>query len=197
MHWSNTTATVQGGGGGRSNEMNVVLMHKPRGSKGVWFPIDQGDFIRVTKGKGKRLKLEVRTATDISQDIHLSLVVDGAQVIPSGEENGLVVESVRSVPSCTNGTAATEASLKLSRLARRIAVVVRATTADPVPRTLEARTVEFSAHNNGKERYFPTFCAWLLLTHEVKTVEFKTQHLGPLLVLPPSTAKCWEKIWAK
>jgi hypothetical protein len=142
---------------GEGNGMSVVLMHKPRGSKGVWFPVEQGGFIRVTKGKGKRLKLEVRTATNISQDIHLSLMVDGNLVIPSGGESGLIVESVRSIPSCSNSTvtvAVTEVTLKLTRLSRRLAVIVRAKTTDPVPRTLETRSIEFSAHNNGKERYF-------------------------------------------
>ena len=139
------------------NGMNVVLMHKPRGSKGLWYPIDQGDFIRVTKGKGKRLKLEVRANTNInssSNDFRVSLVVDGTQLVPAGGEGGLVVESIRTVPSCSDGTTAacvTEVLLKLSRLSRRISIIVHAKTTDSV--AIEARSIEFSAHNNGKERY--------------------------------------------
>jgi hypothetical protein len=37
----------------------VYVQHKPRGSKGVWQNVEPCQRLRVTKGKGKRLKLEI------------------------------------------------------------------------------------------------------------------------------------------
>lgn len=160
---SSSSSSVEDRGKGK---VNVILLHKPRGSKGVWHPIAQGDHIRVTKGKGKRLKLEVRSNVELAQDVVVSLVLDGgAQVLSSGSDSGLVVESIRSLPpapatppatppSSSAGVYVTELSLKLSRLSRRLAIMVRTKIRDNPSSMLEARSIEFSAHNNGKERYF-------------------------------------------
>ncbi len=169
---------VKGGGGGggggvvHQHEMSVVLLHKPRGSKGVWYPIAQGDHIRVTKGKGKRLKLEVRTNVELSQDVNVFLVVDGGCLMPAGADSGLLVETIRSVPASSQQQSqqsplsnSLELSLKLSRLSRRISILVRSTTKDVSPlEMLEARTIEFSAHNNGKERYDDIITALHMIT---------------------------------
>jgi len=42
-------------------ESNLIvdLFHKPRGSKGVWLSVEWREKLRVTKGKGKRMKLEI------------------------------------------------------------------------------------------------------------------------------------------
>ena len=40
--------------------LQISLLHKPRGSQGVWCPVQPGEGIRVTKGKGKRLKLQIK-----------------------------------------------------------------------------------------------------------------------------------------
>ncbi|GAM28722.1 hypothetical protein SAMD00019534_118980 [Acytostelium subglobosum LB1] len=39
--------------------LKIDLYHKPRGSKGTWVPIGANDQIRVTEGKGKRIKMIV------------------------------------------------------------------------------------------------------------------------------------------
>lgn len=163
---SSNQGLIQGSGGaGSAPGISVVLLHKPRGSKGVWYPIAQGDHIRVTKGKGKRLKLEVKSSVDLSQDVNVFLVLDGgAQVMGSGGDSGLIVESIRNLPPSPSGTSTpsgtatplsvTELSLKLSRLSRRLSILVRAKAREGNSSyILEARSIEFSAHNNGKERY--------------------------------------------
>lgn len=57
----------------------VVLQHKPRGLKGAWCNVEQGQRIRVTKGKGKRLKLEIRIAEE-SLAASISLRLDKLQI---------------------------------------------------------------------------------------------------------------------
>jgi hypothetical protein len=37
---------------------DLAILHKPRGSKGLWQRVENNDKLRVTKGKGKRLKLQ-------------------------------------------------------------------------------------------------------------------------------------------
>jgi hypothetical protein len=39
----------------------VSLYHRPRGSKGLWQLIGPGDKVRITTGKGKRLKLTIKS----------------------------------------------------------------------------------------------------------------------------------------
>ena len=41
-------------------EIECSLLHKPRRSKGAWQPVEVQDALRVTKGKGKWLKLEIK-----------------------------------------------------------------------------------------------------------------------------------------
>ena len=56
------------------------LLHKPRGSKGLWQNVENGDKLRVTKGKGKRLKLQIQLPEGFKYDdsdknnIHLQLI---------------------------------------------------------------------------------------------------------------------------
>jgi len=45
--------------------IELLLFHKPRGCKGVWLPVDDDSAIRVTKGKGKWMKLIVKSNTEI------------------------------------------------------------------------------------------------------------------------------------
>jgi hypothetical protein len=51
------------------------LYHKPRGCKGVWQKVAQSDALRVTKGKGKWLKLEIKSHYEIkANDVDVFLV---------------------------------------------------------------------------------------------------------------------------
>lgn len=55
--------------------MDIIIYHKPRGCKGVWQKIEQGNAIRVTRGKGKWLKLEIRCLFELkAKDIDVYLV---------------------------------------------------------------------------------------------------------------------------
>lgn len=40
-------------------EVDVILLHKPRGSKGAWVPVENGCKLRVTKTKGKVCRTSV------------------------------------------------------------------------------------------------------------------------------------------
>lgn len=35
------------------------MFHRPRGASGLWQPVFEGEGLRVTKGKGKKIKLSV------------------------------------------------------------------------------------------------------------------------------------------
>ena len=58
----------------------LFLLHKPRGSKGLWQPVQPGEKLRVAKGKGKKLRLQLNLPDwlpyeDLEQDkIQLQLV---------------------------------------------------------------------------------------------------------------------------
>lgn len=44
------------------------ILHKPRGSKGQWQNVTYGEKLRVTKGKGKRLKLQIQLPEGFKYD---------------------------------------------------------------------------------------------------------------------------------
>ncbi|EFA75613.1 hypothetical protein PPL_11119 [Heterostelium album PN500] len=48
-------------------QIKIDLYHKPRGSKGTWMVINSGDQIRVTEGKGKRLKMIVHSEQELTK----------------------------------------------------------------------------------------------------------------------------------
>lgn len=74
------------------SSLEVSLSHKPRGSKGVWQKVVQGDKLRVTKGKGKRLKLEARTAYEFDQASVQVQLIDLEHTTPCISANGFSVE---------------------------------------------------------------------------------------------------------
>eukprot|EP01122_Echinamoeba_exundans_P009557 TRINITY_DN340_c0_g8_i1.p1 TRINITY_DN340_c0_g8~~TRINITY_DN340_c0_g8_i1.p1 ORF type:complete len:322 (-),score=29.73 TRINITY_DN340_c0_g8_i1:343-1308(-) len=43
------------------NTMSVEVLHKPRGSQGVWVAIESGQRVRVTYGRGKNVRVVVRS----------------------------------------------------------------------------------------------------------------------------------------
>jgi len=56
-------------------EMKLTLYHKPRGSGGIWKPVAEGDAIRVTKDKGKKLRLRIECNFDFDwNELDVSLV---------------------------------------------------------------------------------------------------------------------------
>eukprot|EP01114_Cavostelium_apophysatum_P010260 TRINITY_DN2377_c0_g1_i1.p1 TRINITY_DN2377_c0_g1~~TRINITY_DN2377_c0_g1_i1.p1 ORF type:complete len:776 (+),score=206.62 TRINITY_DN2377_c0_g1_i1:2458-4785(+) len=56
--------------------LEVVLFHKPKGSKGLWKRVENGDKLRVTKGNGKRLKLQITSMFHFDRDSLLVRLLD-------------------------------------------------------------------------------------------------------------------------
>lgn len=88
----------------QSNSIEVILYHKPRGCKGVWQKVGQSDALRVTKGKGKWLKLEIKSHYEIkANDVDVFLVdatnsSNNIQLVHTPDE-GITIESkgIRSI----------------------------------------------------------------------------------------------------
>lgn len=144
---------------GDYGEVDVLLFHKPRGCKGVWQRIEQSDALRVTKGKGKWLKLEVRSRYDFSvNDLEVYLVdATSATEIAAGAlqhagDEGFVIENTST--STTTSGQVVEMEIKLDRVCKRLQffATIVADTLDGTRSTFTGRSIEFSAHNNGKAR---------------------------------------------
>jgi hypothetical protein len=133
--------------------VEVILYHKPRGCKGVWQKVDEGDALRVTKGKGKWLKLDVKSQHEFSVDsmeVYLLDVSGGGSIqLVHDADEGFTIENI-STSGTTNGTLV-EVEMKLDRVCRQLqfyATISLRTTNGTV--VYKGRSVEFSAHNNGK-----------------------------------------------
>lgn len=51
-----------------SSQVQLWVQHKPRGSKGQWLNVDQGDKLRISKEKGKKLRLILAVPPDAQLD---------------------------------------------------------------------------------------------------------------------------------
>lgn len=58
----------------RGEAESLIMLHKPRGSKGVWQIVENKSKLRVTKGKGKRLKLQYQVQLSEEQDVQVVLL---------------------------------------------------------------------------------------------------------------------------
>jgi hypothetical protein len=132
--------------------MEVILSHKPRGCKGIWQKVVQGDALRVTKGKGKWLKLEIRSQHEIKASdteiflLDLSIPNSSPQLVHN-EEEGITIEA--KTDAHTLGTHIVEVELKLDRVCKKLQFW--ATTKSPSG-IVKGKSIEFSAHNNGKAK---------------------------------------------
>jgi hypothetical protein len=55
--------------------MSVTVLHKPRGSKGIWEKVLNGDVLRVTREKGKRLKIQCQSDVEFNAaTIQISII---------------------------------------------------------------------------------------------------------------------------
>lgn len=121
--------------------MDVVLVHKPRGSQGFWYPVQDGEGLRVTKGKGKKLRIQLKCSqvsiffffcvqftntyfSSFFQPFDKSRIgisaVDLVPEIPVVDKNGFVVEEV--IPG--DDPYAADVELKLNRYCKRIQFLV-------------------------------------------------------------------------
>jgi hypothetical protein len=95
--------------------VEVNLYHKPRGNGGVWQLVEQGNRIRVTKGKGKTLKLEVKAPA--YQVVNASLsVVDLSSDNPVESPEGVTLTTMKS-PS--------DFEINLAKICKRLQISVR------------------------------------------------------------------------
>jgi len=122
------------------NLLEVILLHKPRGSQGIWRPVLRGSGLRVTKGKGKRLKLFIRCCESFEKknvEVCMIDLISGFRT-----DNGFSIVTSRELEAriC-------EVEVKLSRYFKRTVFLVMVKTALG---TFQAKTVDFSSHNNGK-----------------------------------------------
>jgi len=129
----------------RMSACEVTLYHKPRNGGGVWHPVSNGEGLRVTKGKGKRLKLRIKLHIDevVSRDqiqIGISDLTDETCAIL---REGFSIENYFE----TNDVTAHEMEIKLVKYCKRLQFVVNIATSANV---IQAYSIEFSSHNNGK-----------------------------------------------
>lgn len=125
------------------------MCHKPRGCKGIWQPVANKDALRVTKGKGKWLKLEIKSPFEFrAKDVDIYLVDTSGNASPPlvhSENEGFVIES--SLESVHQGLYVVDVELKLDRVCKKLQFWVKLKTSAGIK---EGASVEFAAHNNGK-----------------------------------------------
>jgi len=132
----------------RKPDITVLLLHKPRGGKGVWKQIQAEEQIRVTKGVGKKMKVTVESTKQFSiQDVELHLIDEAAP--HSREESGrFKIENNHLKPNGDGGSTA-ELELKLFHLSKVLYYQVKVKTALGL---LTGVSCIFGAHNSGKQR---------------------------------------------
>eukprot|EP00005_Dracoamoeba_jomungandri_P002859 CAMPEP_0174252104 /NCGR_PEP_ID=MMETSP0439-20130205/1718_1 /TAXON_ID=0 /ORGANISM="Stereomyxa ramosa, Strain Chinc5" /LENGTH=1009 /DNA_ID=CAMNT_0015332601 /DNA_START=55 /DNA_END=3084 /DNA_ORIENTATION=- len=124
--------------------LQLTLFHKPRGSGGAWLPINENDRIRVTKNKGKKLRVRVECNMEFSwPELRLALY----DLISLSEvRDGFVVDDKKST---LTGKMA-EVELNLFQLSKKLQFVV--TLISKHGWTRQASTISFTTHNNGKDK---------------------------------------------
>ncbi len=97
-----------------STQVEVNLYHKPRGKGGVWQRVEHGDRIRVTKGKGKALKIEVKTEYEWTEPS--VSIVDLSSEPPLAITDGVSVQSIKST---------SEFEINIARLCKKLQLLIR------------------------------------------------------------------------
>lgn len=123
------------------NSLEVCLLHKPRGSKGVFQQVEMGDKLRVTKGKGKRLKLEIKVRSNEGYNrkgVQVQLVDVENSVI---SRDGFTIEGIQMLESVV------EIEIKLFQVCKRMHFLLE--IHNLLGRILQGKSVEFSTHNSG------------------------------------------------
>eukprot|EP01132_Coremiostelium_polycephalum_P002814 gene2814-3499_t len=89
--------------------IKIDLYHKPRGSKGTWMPIFNGDHIRVTEGKGKRLKMIVYCEQELYR-VGLQVALLDLQETGTHSRRGSTSSSLNSSSSSSPSVTSTNSS---------------------------------------------------------------------------------------
>eukprot|EP01087_Luapelamoeba_hula_P008879 TRINITY_DN2259_c0_g1_i1.p1 TRINITY_DN2259_c0_g1~~TRINITY_DN2259_c0_g1_i1.p1 ORF type:complete len:1177 (-),score=200.03 TRINITY_DN2259_c0_g1_i1:219-3749(-) len=124
-------------------EMWLTLSHKPRGSGGVWKAVPEGNALRVTKDKGKRLRLLISCNFEFDWDEVYITLVDHVTMVDA--RSGFNMD----LSKCTLQQNAATIELTLTRICKKLQFHV--TLKSKFGWTCQGHTVSFLAHNNGKE----------------------------------------------
>jgi hypothetical protein len=141
--------TPNGAGG-----LTVLLFHKTRGGKGAWLPISTMQLIRVTKGIGKRLRMEIRSVEPISQPSDIELRLFDVMEDCSLAERDFSIETAELAHSpadvCPPPTVSTVTmELKVFHLCKNLQFHANAVSGGQL---LKGTSVQFSTHDSGKQR---------------------------------------------
>jgi len=130
--------------------VDVGLFHKPRGSRGVWQPVTANERLRVTKNKGKRLKLRSMSKYKFDPKKVDIFTVDIAHPLPSKE--GITIESIAVTEQ---GLYILEVELKLFASLKQFQFSIHTLSEDGKMR-LVGNTVIFTTSNSGGTKQNPT-----------------------------------------
>jgi len=122
-------------------ELLVILSHKPRGSKGVWQQVHKDEKLRVTKGKGKRLRLEVQLNDECQSDSTKLFLTSLDGDIPTVLTEGVTLEAAKTIGTLL------EMEIKLYEVCKKLQFLVQVTTHSGA--TVTGRSIEFITHNSG------------------------------------------------
>eukprot|EP01120_Amphizonella_sp_Union-15-10_P004782 TRINITY_DN1549_c0_g2_i5.p1 TRINITY_DN1549_c0_g2~~TRINITY_DN1549_c0_g2_i5.p1 ORF type:complete len:381 (+),score=49.88 TRINITY_DN1549_c0_g2_i5:87-1229(+) len=123
--------------------VSVELFHKPRGSRGLWCIVQPNDRLRVTKEKGKRLKLHVDCPHKIDSNKVNVYLVDVAD--PHTKKDGIKIESLNMSQNQSN---VLEIELKLFVSLKKFQLSDHLMSSDGVV-SMIGNTVLFSTSSSG------------------------------------------------
>jgi len=137
-------------------DLEVVLSHKKRGSGGIWQPIKPGERIRVTKSKGKLIRLVINENglanridwNDKLLQIQLLLVDSAHPDAPAKENDGFTIEPPSRPTRAEPTFRGREFKLKLTKICRGHFFFVTVTGKDGL--LLNGSSIEFRSDDNGK-----------------------------------------------
>lgn len=133
----------------------MTILHKPRGFKGVWQKVAAYDALRVTKGKGKWLKLKIESRIPFDSkkvEIFLLDITHNFQSIPKLEhsrDEGVMIESISEI-QLQGVNYVSEIELKLDRICKKLQFWALIPSSQGA--VFKVPSVIFEAHNNGKAR---------------------------------------------
>eukprot|EP01121_Diplochlamys_sp_Union-15-3_P015225 TRINITY_DN4986_c0_g1_i2.p1 TRINITY_DN4986_c0_g1~~TRINITY_DN4986_c0_g1_i2.p1 ORF type:complete len:332 (+),score=63.31 TRINITY_DN4986_c0_g1_i2:103-1098(+) len=124
---------------------SVSVFHRPRGCKGLWQPIVEGERIRLTKGSGKKIKLEYVSKYHINPStVDVSLVNFSGRI----QKDGIKLEMLK-VNRIESGYLL-EVEIKLFTACKQFLVYATATDIRTGKEVfLSAKTVSFVTSTSG------------------------------------------------
>lgn len=135
-------------------DLKITVLHKTRGGKGKWSTIDTMELIRVTKGIGKRLRLDISSSKLQSyQWENLSVRLYDLQGDSSAIEKNITMDTRNIMEESDNGQKLSVGQVELKvydlckNLQFHVSYVCPFTNC-----TFEGKSNQFSTHDSGKQR---------------------------------------------